>query len=121
MMRRDVRIVAHLCGPIITQSGRRMASATLRRRRVLTGRIQNAPCHDGLATQLDWDRWGGRMSARGRDYTRIHRMVLLTVLLVMNSVGSALAQGALCTTEPRRAALRSMQAEVLALAPQRLD
>jgi len=61
------------------------------------------------------------MSARGRDCTRIHRMLALTVLLVMNANGTALAQGAPCTTEQRRDALRSMQAEVLALAPHRLD
>lgn len=61
------------------------------------------------------------MSARDRDYTRIHRMLVLTVLVVMHSVGPALAQEAPCTTEQRREALRSMQTEVLALAPRRLD
>src|SRR2546421_10506768 len=64
---------------------------------------------------------GGRMSAPGRDYTQIYRMLVLTVVMVMHSVGSALAQEAPCTTQQRRDALRSMQAEVLALAPQRLD
>jgi hypothetical protein len=48
-------------------------------------------------------------------------MLLLTVLVLMNSAGTALAQGAPCTTEQRRDALRSMQAEVFALAPHRLD
>src|SRR5512145_2817094 len=64
---------------------------------------------------------GGRMSARGRASTRILWMLVLTVLLVRNSVAIASAQGAPCTTEQRRDALRRMQSEVLALAPHRLD
>jgi len=61
------------------------------------------------------------MSVSGPDHRQIHRMLVLTVLVVMNSVGTASAQDAPCTREQRREALRSMQAEVLALAPNRLD
>ena len=60
------------------------------------------------------------MSAPGRDYSRMARMFVLTVL-AMNSIGTALAQERHCTAQERRDALRSMQAEVLALAPPRLD
>jgi len=48
-------------------------------------------------------------------------MLVLTVLVMMNAVGTALAQESPCTTEQRRDALRSLQAEVLALVPHRLD
>jgi Tfp pilus assembly protein PilX len=34
------------------------------------------------------------MPARGRDYTRIHRTVVLTVLVVITCVGAASAQDA---------------------------
>jgi hypothetical protein len=61
------------------------------------------------------------MPARGRDYTRIHRTVVLTVLVVITCVRAASAQDAPCTPERRREAVRSMQAEVLGLAPNRLD
>jgi hypothetical protein len=47
--------------------------------------------------------------------------LVLTVLVLMNSAGTAWAQGAPCTTEQRRDALRRMQTEVFALVPHRLD
>ena len=58
-------------------------AATLKREgRCCRGRYKMRQ-HGSLATQLD-GTYGGRMSARGRNYRRIHRMLVLTVLLVMN-------------------------------------
>lgn len=61
------------------------------------------------------------MSVRGRNHARTRQMLLSTVLLVMTFIATASAQEVPCTTEQRREALRSMQSEVLKLAPLRLD
>jgi hypothetical protein len=61
------------------------------------------------------------MSTGRSCWTLIARALAVSGTAVMTFVSTAAAQGSGCTPAERRDALRAMQAQVLAVAPRRLD